>query len=140
MKKSGRRQEEQGSGWMEWMSSLLKGSVLALTATLLLLLACSAAVSGGWLNQTSMERAVVAVCVAGGLLGGAISIRRRRDIALLLGTGTGAVLFLMLLGLGTLLFEDAPALGRIPMILCACLCGGAMAGILGRKTKKKRRR
>lgn len=140
MKKSGKRQEEQGSGWMDWMSSLLKGSVLALTTVLILLLACSAAVSGGWLNQTSMERAVIAVCVAGSLLGAIVSMRRRRELALPLGIGTGAALFFMLLGLGALLFEDAPALDRIPTILCACLCGGTMAGILGRKTKKKRRR
>ena len=62
MKKSGKRQEEQGSGWMEWMAAFIKGSVLALTAVLLLLLACSGAVSGGWLSQKDMERCVVAVC------------------------------------------------------------------------------
>ncbi len=140
MKKRGKRQEEQGSGWMEWMSSLLKGSVLALTVALFLLFGCSAAVSGGWLTQASMERAVLAVCVAGSLLGGVVSMRRRRELALPLGIGTGAAMFLMLLGFGALLFEDAPDLNRVPTILCACLCGGAMAGILGRKTKKKRRR
>ena len=140
MKKSGKRQEEQGGGWTEWMRSLLKGSILALTMALVLLLACSAAVSGGWLNQGSMERAVVAVCVAGSLTGAAAAMRRHRDLALPLGIGTGAALFFLLLGLGTLLFEEAPTADRFPTILCACLCGGTMAGILGRKTKKKRRR
>ena len=139
-KTAGKRQEEQGNAWMGVMGSLLKGGLLALAVTLALLLLCAWAVSVRWLNQAAMERCTVAVCVLGAVVGGAVAMRRHREIALLLGVGTGGMLFLFLLSAGVLLYEEAPVVNGIPGILCACLCGGGIAGILGRKTKKKRRR
>ena len=139
-KTAGKRQEEQGSAWMGVMGSLLKGGLLALAVTLALLLLCAAAVSARWMSQAAMERCVVAVCVLGATVGGALSMRRHREAALVLGVGTGLMLFLLLLSAGILFYEEAPVVQSIPGILCACLCGGGIAGILGRKTKKKRRR
>ncbi len=140
MKKSGKRQEEPGSAWMAVATALLQGGVLALAVTLLALFGCAAAVSAGVMGQGTMGRAAIAVCVLGALAGSAVSMRRRRELALPLGLGTGAVQFALLLAAGVLLYEDAPDLGSVPPVLCACLCGGACGGILGRKTKKKRRR
>ena len=54
--------------------------------------------------------------------------------------GVGAVLFLVLLSVGWLLFETASLANGGLLILLACLCGGAMAGILGARPKKKRKR
>ena len=57
-----------------------------------------------------------------------------------MGAGVGAILFLVLLSAGLLLFEDASVSnGGVPILL-SCLCGGAMAGILGSRPKKKRKR
>jgi putative membrane protein (TIGR04086 family) len=140
MKKSGKRQQGQGGSPKDRISFLVKGSVLALTAALTLLLLCAAAVSGGWIGQNSMDRCVTVACVTAAMLGAVVSIKGGRELALPLGIGTGVMLFLMLFTLGLILFEDAPTPDQIPTILCACLCGGAITGILGRKTKKKRRR
>ena len=41
---------------------------------------------------------------------------------------------------GTLLFEEASISNGGGMMLLSCLCGGAMAGILGSRPKKKRKR
>ena len=120
--------------------ALAKGSAAALALTLMLLMGCAAAVSARWLGQQAMERCVVMVCIVGSLVGAAVAMRREREWAMALGLGTGGMLFLLLLALGILLYESAPVLEGVPGIFCACLCGGAMAGILGRKTKKKRRR
>ena len=54
--------------------------------------------------------------------------------------GVGAILFLLLLLAGTLLFEEASISNGGGMMLLSCLCGGAMAGILGSRPKKKRKR
>ncbi len=140
MKKSGKRQQAQGGSPKNRIYSLIKGSVLALTAALVLLLVGAAAVSGGWIGQNSMDRCVTVICVAAAMIGAVVSIKGSREVALPMGMGTGGILFLMLFVLGALLFEGAPAVQQIPTILCACLCGGAITGILGRKTKKKRRR
>lgn len=139
-KTAGKRQEEQGSPWMGMMCAIFKGGVLALVVTLGLLLLCSAAVSSQWMSQAAMERCVVAACVIGGAAGAAAAMRGNRGMALFLGVGAGVMLFLLLLAAGVVLYDEAPAVQGIPGILCACLCGGGCAGILGRKTKKKRRR
>ena len=140
MKKGGKRQEEKGSAWVNVSGALAKGSAVALGLVLLILMGCAAAVSFRWIGQQGMERCAVLACVVGSLAGASVSMRHNREWAMALGIGTGGILFLLLLALGVLLYENAPVTSGIPGIFCACLCGGAMAGILGRKAKKKRRR
>lgn len=139
MKKTGRRQEESGNGWMGVMAALLKGSVLALAVTLLVLFLCSAAVSAQWLSQSAAGRGVEAACVLGALAGGRLGVRKQRELSLALGLGTGGALFLLLLCGGVLLYESAPVTERMLSILLACLCGGAIAGILGRRGRRGKR-
>lgn len=140
MKKTGKRQEEPNSTWMGLMCAVMKGSLAAFVLALGLLFACSAAVSAGWFRQAVVDRAPMVVCVLSAFLGGCVSIRRRREFSLPVGLGTGIGLFCLLLAIGVLLYEQAPIPESVPNILCACLCGGALAGIMGRKSKKKRRR
>lgn len=140
MKKTDKRQREQENTWIGLTVALLRGGAVAVGVAILLLLVCAAAVSARWLGQQAMERCVVLSCVTASLIGSAVSVWKHREQALPLGLATGGMQFLLLLFLGILLYENAPVLQRVPGILCACLCGGAMAGILGRKTKKKRRR
>ena len=87
-----------------------------------------------------MERAVLAACVLGALAGGLLAVRRIGRSTLLVGAGVGAILFLLLLLAGTLLFEEASISNGGGMMILSCLCGGAMAGILGSRPKKKRKR
>lgn len=140
MKKADKRQREKGSAWPDAAGALLRGSAVAAGMSLLLLLGCAAAISAQWFGQQAMERCVVLSCIAASLVGAAVSVRNFREQAMLLGVGTGMIQFLLLLLLGLLLYDGSPNWPRVPSILCACLCGGIMAGILGRKTKKKRRR
>ena len=57
-------------------------------------------------------------------------------------TVDGSLLFLglLLLSVGSLLFESASISNGGILILLSCLCGGAMAGILGGRPRKKRKR
>ena len=79
-------------------------------------------------------------CVLGALIGGLLAVRRIGRSTLLVGAGVGVILFLLLLLAGTLLFEEASISNGGGMMLLSCLCGGAMAGILGSRPKKKRKR
>ena len=74
------------------------------------------------------------------MVGGVSAVRRLGRHALLGGPGVGAVLFLLLLTAGLLVYDGATVANGGLGILCACLCGGAIPGILGRKPRKKRRR
>ena len=135
-----KRQEEAGSQWIETMCELLKGGVLAGVVTILALLACAVLVSSGLLRECWMVGSVLAVCVIGAFAGGTYAVQAIGGRALLVGLGVGLVLFLLLLTAGLLAFETASLeQGRIG-ICCACLCGGAISGMLGRKPKKKRKR
>ncbi len=140
MKKKERKQEETGSPWLNVMIELLKGGVLAGVVSLAALLLCAALVSAGMLRERWMAGAVLAVCVAGAAVGGLYAVFRIGERSLLVGPGVGAVLFLLLLTAGMLAYDSASLENGGVGILCACLCGGAIAGILGRKPKKKRRR
>ena len=140
MPKKGKRQGKETGGWSGIFLAVGKGSGVALGVTALLLFCCAAAVSLGWITQVAAERCCILSCVLGTLAGGAVSVVGGRTWALPVGAATGMVEFLVLILLGLLFFEGAPAGSEIPEILLSCLCGGGMAGILGRKTKGKRRR
>ena len=140
MKKKERRPEETGSQWLNAMCEVLKGGVLAGVTAILALLVCAVLVSVGVVPVDSMYGAALAVCVLGGMVGGACAVRRVGGRSLLVGPGVGAVLFLLLLTAGLIAYQGASVANGGAGILCACLCGGAIPGLLGRKTKKKRRR
>ena len=140
MKKVGKHQDEGNSAGLNLMVGVAKGSIAALAVNFVVLFLCSAAISAGWFDQSYMERAAVMSCVLSALLGSVIAVRRDRLLALPLGIGTGLFVFFLLTAVGIVLYKDAPALDKVPEILCACLCGGGIAGILGRKNKKKHRR
>ena len=98
--------------------------------------------SGGneWLN---------AMCevLKGGVLAGVVTILALLLCAVLVSIGAalveaiyGMVLFLLLITAGLIVYEGASIANGGAGILCACLCGGAIPGLLARKPKKKRRR
>ncbi len=140
MKKKERRPEELGSQWLNAMCEVLKGGVLAGVTTILALLVCAVLVSVGVMPVDAMYGAVLGVCVLGGLAGGIYAVRRVEGRSLLAGLGVGSVLFLLLLTAGLIAYQGASIANGGAGILCACLCGGAIPGLLARKPKKKRRR
>lgn len=142
MKKKERHPEEMGGGseWLNAMCEVLKGGVLAGITTILALLVCSVLVSIGVMPVGATYGAVLAVCVLGALVGGTYAVRRVGGRSLLTGLGVGAVLFLLLMTAGLIAYEGASIANGGAGILCACLCGGAIPGLLARKPKKKRRR
>ena len=140
MKKRERRPEEAGSEWLNAMCEVLKGGVLAGVTTILALLVCSVLVSMGMVPVGAMYGAVLAVCVLGGLTGGIYATCRVNGRSFLAWLGVGMVLFFLLLTAGLIAYHGASIANGGAGILCACLCGGAISGLLGRKPKKKRRR
>ena len=140
MKKKERRPEELGGEWLNAVCEVLKGGVLAGVTTILALLVCAVLVSVGAAPVGAMYGAVLAVCVVGALVGGTYAVRRVGSRSLLVGVGVGAVLFLLLLTAGLIAYQGSSIANDGAGILCACLCGGAIPGLLARKPKKKRRR
>ena len=139
-KRAERKPEESGGAWLAVMGELLKGAGIAAAAALLLLFGCALLASGGMLSEGALDRAVPAVCVLGSFLGALPAVRRIGKSPLPVGAGVGAILFLLLLSAGSLLFDSASVFNGGGMLLLSCLCGGAMAGILGSRPKKKRKR
>ena len=139
-KREGKRVEEKKSGESVVVTALLKGGLMGAAVLLLFLLAGAGGISLGMLGQEMMARWGILSCVAGGLTGGWMAVREERRMALVLGPGTGGILFALLFLTGLVLGGGSPSGERMLPVLCACLCGGGMAGILGRKKKKKKKR
>ncbi|MCI9155524.1 MAG: TIGR04086 family membrane protein [Lawsonibacter sp.] len=122
------------------MCEVLKGGVLAGVAAILALLICAVLVSVGALPMSGMYGSVLAACVLGALVGGIYAVRRVGGHSLPVGLGVGTVLFLLLLTAGLIVYRGTSVANGGAGILCACLCGGAIPGLLARKPKKKHRR
>ena len=118
----------------------LLGGAVALAVTLLILLACSAAISAGIVSQGLELQITIAACVAGGFCGGILTRCRWRHYALPAGLAAGAVFFLLLVCVGLIFFEGTDLSGAGLGILAGCLCGGALAGLPGGGKKKKKKR
>jgi len=130
--------EERGINAIQMATGVALGGLLALGVELMILLLGSAAVSNGILKEDAAPQLTAAACVLGCFAGGLLACVRWKSRRLLGGLATGAVCYLLILAIG-LLINDALALGTQALIeLAGCLCGGALAGMLGGRRKKKR--
>lgn len=133
-------EEDQGVKLVRFMSAILLGALLAVGISLMVLFLCSVGISGGWLSESYMLQYTLAGCVVGSFAGGLFAVLRCRAKTLLVGLGVGCILFLLLLTIGSLLYTDTSLERRGVGLLCACLLGGALSGLLGGKQKKKKRK
>lgn len=132
------KSETQGTNAVQMATGVALGGLLALGVELMILLLGALAVSKGILKEDAAPQLTAAACVLGCLVGGLLACARWKSRRLLGGLATGAVCFLLILAVG-LLMSDSLKLGAQALIeLAGCLCGGALAGLLGRGRKKKR--
>ncbi len=130
--------ETQGTNVVQMITGVTLGGLLALGLELVILLLGSMAVSNGILRESAAPQLTAAACVLGCFGGGLLACSRWRSRRLLGGLAAGAVCFLLILAVG-LLMSDKLVLGTQALIeLAGCLCGGALAGLLGGGRRKKR--
>lgn len=137
--------KEEGSKevWTRYAGGVLLGGCIALGLCLLLLLAASAAVYLGALSESHMDRLTLAACVLGTFSGALWAVKRCARRALPVGAGTGAVVLLLLLLVGSLAFHAKPLENGGAALALACLLGGCGAGLCSQwmtPRRKKRRK
>lgn len=135
-----KNEDDQTAKLFRSISSILLGGVIAIAVCLLILLLCSVGISGGILNNRAMMQYTVAGCVAGGFSGGLFAVKRIRSKTLFIGLGASIVQFLLILTIGILMYPEISLSEHGLGIAAGCLAGGAIAGFLGGKPKKKRRK
>lgn len=136
----GKPEEEQGIWALQCMTQVLLGGLIAIGVCLGFLFVCAVCISNGWLGDGHTGAMSVCACVLGSFVGGTLAVSRCKGRSLIVGLLTGAVLFLILLTVGLLVYRTvAIEEGGLPLGF-GCLCGGALAGIFGARPKKKRRK
>ena len=135
-----KNEEDQATRLIRSMGSVLIGGIFALGISLIILFICSIGISGGWLSNQSMIQYTIAACVVGGFFGALLSVLRVRSKTLIIGVVTACVQFLLILSIGFLMYPEISVSNHGIGIAAGCLAGGAIAGFLGGKPKKKRRK
>lgn len=139
-----KNEDDQGVKLLRYGGKVMLGGGLAFGISLLLLFLAAVGISGGLVAVDLREQLSVVACVLGGFLGGLFAVRRCPARGLLIGVSVGAVLFLLQLTLGLLLYDTLSLENGGIGLLCGDICGGAAAGILGgggrRPPQKKKRR
>ena len=130
--------EMQGTNAVQMATGVVLGVLQALGVDLMILLRASLAVSNGILKEDAAPQLTAAACVLGCFGGGLLACARWKSKRLLGGLAAGAVCYLLILAVG-LLMSDELVLGVQALVeLAGCLCGGALAGMLGGGRRKKR--
>lgn len=137
---AGTQKRDQGTVWLSGMLDMLKGGTLGAGILLVVLGVAAWLIWLGVFGSDNGNSAVIAACLAGSFVGGVFVVRRRTLAPLTGGLCTGAVLFLLLLTAGVAVCDAMPSVHTGGVEAGACLCGGGLAGVLGRGGGKKRRK
>lgn len=133
-------EEDQGTMLLKYGKAILLGGAAAFLICLGFLLLAAVGISRGAIGAELRYQITVVGCVLGGFAGGLFAVRRCPGRGLFVGVAVGAVLFLLQLTLGLLIYNEiSPESGGVGL-LCGALCGGAAAGILGGGGKKSVKR
>lgn len=135
--KKGKREGNGGGGLPPLASAILTGSALAAVVSALLLFLCAAVIWSGLLDMGLSLQVSIAACAVGGFVGGCVGVRRAGCRALPVGVGVGILFFLILAAVGLLALDATPGMGLLPILL-VCLCSGGLAGLTGKRRKKRR--
>lgn len=132
-----KKDEEHSTKLMRYALNILLGGAAALVICLLLLFFASICISQGLLKEQMRDQIIVASCVLGSFLGAMFAVCRCGSRGLIIGILSGVTFFLLLLTAGVLFFDSpTPGEGGIGL-LCGALCGSAVAGLLGGRSRKK---
>ena len=130
--------ETQGGNAVQMATGVALGGLLALGIELVILLLGSVAVSNGILREAAAPQLTAAACVLGCFGGGLLACARWKSRRVLGGLAAGVVCFLLILAVGMLMSDDLVLGSQALIELAGCLCGGALAGMLGGGKRKKR--
>lgn len=142
-----KNEEDQGKLLLQCGKLILLGGLTAFLMCTVLLFLVSVGISEGLISMSLQYRLTVVICVLSSFLGGIMVVRQCPGRSLLVGIAVGAVLFLIQLSVGLVLYDTFSLENGGIGLLCGGLCGGAAAGILSgggkgrtqRKTPKRRR-
>lgn len=144
MSKVRERKSEQGiapgSAWSTPVLDLLRGGAFGFLVSCFVLGVAAFLIYSGVMGYGKADGAGVAACLLGGFSGGVFVVKRRKKAPLPLGVGAGMVLFLILMAVGCILYDATLGVTSAGITLCACLCGGGLAGFMGGAGKSKRRK
>ena len=135
-----KNEEDQAAKLIQMMGSILLGGMAALAVSLFILFLCSICISAGLLSNRAMMQYTVAGCVIGGFAGGLFAVARVRAKTLLIGLGAACIQFFLILTIGFLFFTKSSIENHGVLLVLGSLIGGALAGTVGGKRKKKRRK
>ncbi len=130
--------EERGINAAQMVTAVAVGGLLALGIELVILLLGALAVSNGILKENSTSQLTAAACVLGCIGGGLLACSKWKSRRLVGGLLTGVVCYLLILAVGLLISDDLTFGPQALIELAGCLCGGALAGMLGGGGKKRR--
>lgn len=142
-----KNEEDQGKLLLQCGKLILLGGLTAFLMCTVLLFLVSVGISEGLISMSLQYRLTVVICVLSSFLGGIMVVRQCPGRGLLVGIAVGAVLFLIQLSVGLVLYDTFSLENGGIGLLCGGLCGGAAAGILSgggkgrtqRNTPKRRR-
>ncbi|MBP3521874.1 MAG: TIGR04086 family membrane protein [Oscillospiraceae bacterium] len=142
-----KNEEDQGKLLLQCGKLILLGGLTAFLMCTVLLFLVSVGISEGLISMSLQYRLTVVICVLSSFLGGIMVVRQCPGRDLLVGIAVGAVLFLIQLSVGLVLYDTFSLENGGIGLLCGGLCGGAAAGILSgggkgrtqRNTPKRRR-
>ena len=135
-----KKEEEQYSKILRYIGFVLLGGLLSLIVSVILILICAFAISSGWISDKYMMQYTIALCTLGSFIGSVFSVRCCGERLIFIGIGSGIVFFLLLLSIGFLFFTKSSIENHGVLLVLGSLIGGALAGTVGRKRKKKRRK
>jgi len=123
---------------MGFVANAAIGSLIALALSLALLFIASILVVSGRLPEGFMGSLVVLVLFLASLVGALAAIRRNRSRALVVGLAEGAILYAVTI-VGGAFSEGAALFGDLSgFLLLAAIFGGALAGLLCKRRKKRK--
>ena len=133
-------EREQGMMLVRYGKSTLLGGLIALGLSLAFLLLSAVTISRGMIAADLRYQLTVVSCVIGSFVGGVFAVRQCPARGLFVGLAVGAILFLLQLTLGLLLYQTLSIENGSLGLLFGALCGGAAAGILSTGGKKRPRK
>lgn len=131
---------EPGTLALKNVVAVLLGACVGVAGALGVCFAFAGVMQARWLPMENSGAAVAAAGLVGGFLGGFFALRKGKGTPLVLSLSAAGVMFLAFLALGALFYQEISSPENWIPTLLSCLCGGALAGLCGKKHRKKRRK